>query len=315
MAESGVGQRVDRFIAAHSTELSRSAVQRLIAEGAVSVDGVPVLKASRALELDERVVVAIVDRPVESDLEPEPVAFGVLYEDEHIAVIDKPAGLVVHPAPGHWQGTLVHGLLHRFGERLRSRTDQGRPGIVHRLDRGTSGVMVVALTDRAHAALTRQFAERTVDKEYLAVVFGRMPQAEGVIDAAIGRDRTDRKKISTNSSSPRAATTAWHVRGEFEGITRLTAVPRTGRTHQIRVHLALAGHPIVGDEVYAGRQWKSITSRAVRDAARAFGRPALHARHLEFEHPIETRRLRFSAPVTADIVELLRTGQASDNAS
>ncbi len=238
-------------------------------------------------------------------LEPEPIPLSILYADDDLVVIDKPAGMVVHPAPGHPTGTLVHALLYHFGDRLLALSDTTRPGIVHRLDKGTTGVILAAMTDQAHTALQRQFAERTVLKHYDALVYGRPAQPRGSIDTPLGRDRNDRKKISVNTGQPRDARTDWKQQEAFPGLTLLRVRPRTGRTHQIRAHMAHLRHPLVGDELYAGRQWKGIPERGVRSALARFGRPALHARSIEFDHPTSGERLRFEAPLPADLEQLL----------
>lgn len=299
------GARLDVFLADRLPELSRSQAQRLIGEGAVRIDGEEAGKPSRALQAGETVEVEIRPRSADTTLEPEPIPLRVLYEDDDLAVIDKPADLVVHPAPGNRTGTLVHALLHRFGDRLSSLSDAGRPGIVHRLDKGTTGVIAVALNDAAHQHLARQFAERTVSKTYLAVVYGCPDQDRGLIDVPLGRDRQDRKKISTRTGAPRAAQTEWEVLERFEGLCLLRLRPRTGRTHQIRAHMAWLHHPLVGDDLYTGRQWKGLRDPAIRRAAAGFERPALHAAALEFDHPSSGERVRFEAPLPADMEALL----------
>ncbi len=310
VAQAQQGQRLDRFLASVLPELSRSRARQLIQEGAVDVDDEPVLRPARTLRAGSRVRVLLRERAAGGDLTPEPLPLTVLYEDAHLAVLDKAPGMVVHPAPGHAAGTLVHAILHRFGDRLRGFSDAARPGIVHRLDKGTSGVMVVAFDDATHAHLQRQFRRRTVCKEYLALVYGRPPGGEGVIDVPLGRDRNDRKRISANTNAPRAAHTRWLLAEEFRGLAWLRVLPRTGRTHQIRAHLAHIGHPLVGDELYAGRRWRGVQDPLLRAALEAFGRPALHAAVLAFEHPASGRAMRFEARLPADLEELLRCVRA-----
>lgn len=304
------GTRLDLFLAETVSELSRSQAQRLIGEGAVRIGGVAAEKPSRPVVAGEAIELELRQRQPGSQLVPEAIPLRILYEDDALAAIDKPADLVVHPAPGHRTGTLVHALLHRFGDRLSSFSDAGRPGIVHRLDKGTTGVIVVALTDAAHQSLARQFAERTVAKTYLAVVYGCPKDGSGLIDVPIGRDRQDRKKISHRTGTPRAAQTEWEVVERFDGLCLLRLRPRTGRTHQIRAHLAWLNHPLVGDELYAGRQWRGVRDPLVRSAAAAFARPALHAAALEIDHPVSGERTRFEAPLPEDLealLELLRS--------
>lgn len=298
------GERLDRYLADRIETLSRSRIQRLIAEGAVRSDGDAADRASRTVQEGEAIEVLLVRRPAHRQLEPEPIPLEVLYEDRELAVLSKPAGLVVHPAPGHPTGTLVQALLHRFGDRLSSVADAARPGIVHRLDKGTTGVMVVALTDGAHQALASQFAARTVAKDYLALVYGHPPD-RGVVDVPLGRDRSDRKKISASTNAPRDAVTEYDVVETFPSLALVHARPRTGRTHQIRAHLAWLRHPLVGDDLYAGKQYKGITEGRIRDRLAAFPRPALHAWRLSFDHPATGERLSFEAPVPEDIRELL----------
>jgi len=299
------GDRLDVFVAECLPELSRSQAQRLIGEGAVSIDGARADKSSRALGSGQQVEIEIRRRTAETDLVAEPIPLDVLYEDDDLAVIDKPADLVVHPAPGNRTGTLVHALLHRYGDRLSSISGGGRPGIVHRLDKGTTGVIVVALSDVAHQRLARQFAERTVSKTYLAVAYGCPADNEGRIDVALGRDRQDRKKISALTNTPRPAQTDWKVLERLAGLCLVRLQPRTGRTHQIRAHMACLRHPLVGDDLYAGRQWRGIQDPTIRKAVSSFGRPALHAAELEIDHPTSGKRLHFEAPLPADLQALL----------
>ncbi|NKB88914.1 MAG: RluA family pseudouridine synthase [Acidobacteria bacterium] len=302
-----VGTRIDRFIAGRLDELSRAQVQRLIDEGAVRIGDQPVSKASLTVEEGHCIVITVARRPATTALQAEAIPLDVIYEDEAIAIINKPAGMVMHPAPGHPTGTLVHALLHRFGDRLTAIADASRPGIVHRLDRGTSGVVAVALTDHAHRELARQFAERLVRKEYLALVYGAPEDPTGTVDVPLGRDPKDRKRISTRARNAREAITDWRCIERMPGFGLIEARPRTGRTHQIRVHLAHLRHPIVGDTDYAGRQWRGITEGRIRSAVANFPRPALHARRLAFEHPVTGESVTFEVPLADDILELLGT--------
>jgi 23S rRNA pseudouridine1911/1915/1917 synthase len=309
VAEDTAGQRLDRYLADQVPELSRARAQRLIRAGDVTIDGETAARPAELLAVGQRLELVLRPRVPDRSVEPEDIPLSVVHEDDDIAVIDKPAGMVTHPAPGHDTGTLVHALLHRYGDRLAAFSDSARPGIVHRLDRGTSGLIVVALNDRAHAALAAQFAERTVSKEYLAVVYGTPAAAAGTIDAAIGRDPGDRKRMSTRARRGREAITDWEVEESLAGFALLRARPRTGRTHQIRVHLAHLHHPIVGDADYAGRQWRGVPEGRIRSAVRDFARPALHAHRLQFDHPSTGRRLSFETPPPEDfegLLELLR---------
>jgi 23S rRNA pseudouridine1911/1915/1917 synthase len=299
--EDGDGQRVDAVLA-ELARVSRSQVQRWIEAGRVRVSGRPV-RASRRLEFGETIE-AIPIEPVEMDLRPEAIPLDVLYEDTDLIVIDKPAGLVVHPAPGHPSGTLVNALLHHCGD-LAGIGGVLRPGIVHRLDRGTSGVLVVAKNDRTHQGLALQFAEHTIERIYHVFVRGMPRVSAGRIDRSIGRHPQDRKRMSVESRSGRPSITGWRVLRRYPeaGTSELEIRPETGRTHQIRVHLASAGLPIVGDVVY-GR---------ARGHEADLGRPALHAQCLGFDHPGRGgERLRFEAPLPEDLRNLVASLGAPD---
>lgn len=244
-----------------------------------------------------------VPAPVAAAPEAEDIPLSVLHEDASLIVIDKPAGLVVHPGAGSASGTLVNALLHR----VRDLSGVGgvlRPGIVHRLDRGTSGLMVVAKDDQAHRALAVQFAGRTVEKEYLAVVLGVPERQQGTIEAAIGRDPVHRQRMSVRAPRGRAARSTWQTVERFAGAALLRVHIHTGRTHQIRVHLASIGHPIAGDVTYGGGRGNQA-KEPLRSALRALHRPALHAACLAFDHPATGERLRFESPLPADLEELL----------
>ena len=286
------GTRLDAFVASAGLALSRSQVKTLIEGGAVTVDG-RIRKAKTAVKAGERVAIDVAPA-APSVAAPEALPLTVLYEDDHLVAINKAPGMVVHPAPGRWQGTLVNALLHRWGD-LPAR-EPARPGIVHRLDRDTSGVMVVARTAAALEHLGRQFAARTVEKRYLAVVRGVLRADTLVIDAPIGRHATERKKMSTRTRSGRAAVTRVRVVERFAHATLVEAAPETGRTHQIRVHLAARGHPILGDAVYGK---PSARERVL------IGRHALHAASLAIAHPEHGGALTFRAELWADMVQLV----------
>jgi len=284
--------RLDAFAATAGVVASRSQARHLIDAGRITVRGEP-RKAGYLVRLGE-VVEIDVPPPAPSIAEPEDLALEVLYEDATLIAINKAPGMVVHPAPGRWQGTLVNALLHRWG-RLPSH-DQARPGIVHRLDRETSGVMVVARTLTALEHLARQFHDRTVTKRYVAVVWGVVREDAFVIDAAIGRHPVERKKMSTRVRGGRTAVTRFRTLERFGSTSLLEAAPETGRTHQIRVHLSARGHSIVGDRVY-GR---------VRDTAPAdIARHALHAASLTLRHPVTEETLTLHAPLWPDMRDLI----------
>ena len=289
-----VGQRVDMLLAERSGA-SRSQVKRWIDLGRVHVAG-RVVRASRALLLGETIE-AWPALPVELSLSAEAIPLVILFEDSDLVVVDKPAGLVVHPAPGHPSGTLVNALLHHCRGELAGIGGVLRPGIVHRLDRGTSGVLVVAKTDLAHRGLAEQFALHSIERLYRTFVRGQPKQSSGRIDRPIGRHPEDRQRMSVRTRSGRPAATRWRVvqRDRANGIAELEIRPETGRTHQIRVHLASAGLPIVGDTVY-GR---------ARGSEARLGRPALHAASLGFVHPRTGVRHAFEAPLPSDLLDLV----------
>ncbi len=238
--------------------------------------------------------------------QPENIPLRVLHEDAWLLVLDKPAGLVVHPGAGHSGGTLVNALLHHVKD-LSGIGGVLRPGIVHRLDRGTSGLLLVAKDDLSHRALQQQFATRSVEKEYLAIVLGTPLRQAGEIRSPIGRDPTSRKKMSTRSTRGREAYTSYRVAQAFDGAALLRVRIHTGRTHQIRVHLASIGHPVAGDATYGGRRPAASRSGIVREALHSLSRPALHAARLGFSHPASGARLVFESPLPDDLAALLRT--------
>ena len=289
--EGSVGTRIDALLAELSG-VSRAQVKRWIDAGRVTI-GDEVVRPSRKVEFGESIEARPLE-PVEMALEPEAIPLDVLFEDEHLIVLDKPAGLVVHPAPGHPGGTLVNALLAHCGD-LAGIGGVLRPGIVHRLDRGTTGVMVAAKDDETHQGLARQFTEHTIDRLYRTLVRGLPRADEGHIDRPIGRHPRDRKRMSVEAKSGKASITNWRVLRRFRKAmtSELEVRPETGRTHQIRVHLSSAGLPLVGDTVYG---------RARGNDAR-LGRPALHAAHLGFDHPVTGRRLSFETPLPDDLIE------------
>lgn len=297
------GTRLDRFLVSVLPNQSRSQIQRLIKDGKVLLAG-KAAKANLAVKQGQTFEVEIPEA-VDIELQPEALPLPILYEDADLLVVDKPAGMVVHPAAGHASGTLVNALLHHVDD-LSGIGGEKRPGIVHRLDRGTSGLMVVAKHDAAHEELSRQFHDREVEKEYVALVWGEV-MAGRRIDAPIGRDPSNRKKMSAAASNrerrSREAVTRI-VRAEHFGRTLTLAVVaiHTGRTHQIRVHLSTIGHPIVGDSLYGG-----VHRRVPGDlrAVTHLDRPFLHAAHLAFTHPADGRRMEFSSELPDDLQRVL----------
>jgi 23S rRNA pseudouridine1911/1915/1917 synthase len=292
------GSRLDNFLTALLPDVSRSQVQRLIKDGHVS-GAAAALRPSTPVRAGQVFDVSI-PAPVSARPLPEPLDVRILHEDPDLVVLDKPAGMVVHPAAGHDSGTLVNALLHHIKD-LSGVGGQLRPGIVHRLDRGTSGVMVVAKNDRAHQELSRQFKDREVEKEYIALVWG-LVQAGRRIDAPIGRDPNDRQKMSTRARRARHAVTRVTFARHFKGVSLLKVAIATGRTHQIRVHLNAIGHPIVGDAVYGGVHRRVPANlRAVMRLERLF----LHSARLSFAHPADGRRMDIESPLPADLQGVL----------
>jgi 23S rRNA pseudouridine1911/1915/1917 synthase len=285
------GERVDRAVAL-LTGWTRAEVQALVRAGAVLVDGRPVAKAAR-LVAGSRLEINDAPRGAAPPA-PEPLDVDVRFEDDDVVVVAKPAGLVVHPAPGHASGTLVHGLLHRYPD-IAAVGDPMRPGIVHRLDRDTSGLLVVARTDRAHRALVAQLAARHVEREYDALVWGEPDVRRGVVDAPIGRSTSRRTRMAVRDGG-REARTAFAIAETFPRpkCSLLRCRLETGRTHQIRVHLAAIGHPVVGDALYGGAR-----------AGIALDRPFLHAARLAFDHPATGERIALDEPLPATLATLL----------
>jgi 23S rRNA pseudouridine1911/1915/1917 synthase len=292
------GIRLDHFLTTCLPDQSRSSVQRLIKEGRVTGPGGS-LRPSTAVRAGQVFDVEI-EAPVAPIAEPEEIPLRIVYEDRQLVVLDKPAGMVVHPGAGHSGGTLVNALLHHVKD-LSGIGGELRPGIVHRLDRGTSGLMVIAKSDAAHQELSRQFSDREVEKEYVALVWG-VVQAGRRIDAPIGRDPGDRQKMSTRARRARSAVTRVTWARHYKGVSLLKVAIATGRTHQIRVHLSAIGHPIVGDPTYGGVHRRTASHlRAVQ----RLERPFLHSAHLAFTHPGDGRRVEFDSPLPLELQAVL----------
>jgi 23S rRNA pseudouridine1911/1915/1917 synthase len=300
LTDADAGRRLDYILTAHVPSLSRSQAQKLIQNGHVRLSEgrpKPALIVWSGLEVD-----VDMPAPAAATLAAEAIALTVLHDDDAIAVVDKPAGMVVHPAVGHRSGTLVNALLHHL-DGLSGIGGAARPGIVHRLDRGTSGVMVVAKTDAAHRAIAKQFHDRAVTKEYVALVWGTMRAGE-TLSAPLGRDPRDRKKMSSRARKARAAVTRVMSAEPLGGVSLVRLTIGTGRTHQIRVHLSEAGHPVVGDSLYGGER-KSVPPRLA--ALSKLTRPFLHAAKLAFAHPTDGRAVSFEAELPEDLGSVLGT--------
>ncbi len=315
VTEADASRRLDSFLADRFPDASRVRIQRGISDGLAKVQGTA-RKPSYKLRADQVVEFQLPPPPAEGP-QAEPIALDVLYEDDSIAVVNKPAGMVVHPAKGHWSGTLASALVHHFQE-LSQYGGPSRPGIVHRLDRDTSGVLVVAKTDAAHANLADQFQDRTVRKEYLAIVSGCPDRDRDQIDFPIGDHPTqrERKALRADHSSSREAQTFYEVAERFKGISLIRAMPKTGRTHQIRLHLTHIRCPVMCDKLYGGRS--RMTAGELRtfcrdkslaenlpDEQQLLDRQALHAHRLTFAHPTSGQELAFEAPLPEDMQRLL----------
>ncbi|MDR6627367.1 23S rRNA pseudouridine1911/1915/1917 synthase [Caulobacter segnis] len=306
-----VGQRLDKALAALLPDLSRARLQALIAGGRLSMDGQPVADASRKARAGTYAL--LVPPPIPADPEPEAIPLVVLYEDEHLIVVDKAAGMAAHPAPGSLTGTLVNALLHHCGDSLSGVGGVARPGIVHRLDKDTSGVMVAAKSDAAHKGLSALFSTHDIDRLYIALTRGAPSPPSGTITTRLGRSPGDRKKMAVLRSGGREAITHYRVEAAFGPrdkplAARVACRLETGRTHQIRVHMASKGSPCLGDPVYGAGQ----PATAVREAIQAAGlkRQALHAAVLGFVHPITGETLRFETPLPSEMAALQKALEA-----
>jgi 23S rRNA pseudouridine1911/1915/1917 synthase len=308
------GERLDRVLASHMTDLSRSRLKTLVLAGQVTIDGTPVLDPGRKVRADDAIAIAV-PAPEPATPRAEPIPLSIVYEDDAIIVIDKPKGLVVHPAAGNWTGTLVNALIAHCGDSLSGIGGVRRPGIVHRLDKDTTGLLVVAKTDRAHRKLAAQFADHgrtgALERAYLAFVWGVPARPKGTIDKPLDRHPHARDKMAVRPGG-RTAITHWEVLERYAGADQKGVASlvecrlETGRTHQIRVHLAAIGHPLLGDSVY-GPGFKTKASQLperARDALAALDRQALHAHILALEHPVTGELLHFRSELPADLAAL-----------
>jgi 23S rRNA pseudouridine1911/1915/1917 synthase len=303
VTEKDQERRLDQFVSESDLNLSRSQAKNLIKKNYILLNQRPT-KASIHLKAGDLISVTF-PRPEPLSLKPEPLPLPILYEDSSVIVVDKPAGMVVHPAAGNPSGTLVNALLYHCKD-LGGINGVLRPGIVHRLDKDTSGVMVVAKDDEAYQHLIRQFKDRSVEKVYLAISYGKFRQEEGLIDSAIGRHPSQRKRMSTRTRKGRIAITRWKRIEGLNGFTLLEIFPQTGRTHQIRVHLSSMGHPLLGDPLY-GRKGRpgSIQDPVLKECVKRMNRQALHALRLTFSHPRTGEKVQFESPIPQDIREVL----------
>jgi 23S rRNA pseudouridine1911/1915/1917 synthase len=301
VTEKHIGKRLDIFIAHYEPHISRNRIQTMIKESLALVNG-RVEKPGYKVKLGETVAIELPEKKVYEVL-PEPIPLYVIYEDPHIIVLNKPPGIVVHPAPGNYTGTLVNALLYHYGSLPSSGpgiqgSERERAGIVHRLDKDTSGVMVVARTQEALRSLSAQFRNRTVQKRYSALVAGVIKKGSGAIEAGLGRHVKERKKISVHTHKAREAVTLYTVKERFRGATLVAVEIKTGRTHQIRVHMAHIGHPILGDKVYGG-------AKATKLGDLTLSRQMLHAESLSILHPDTGHPMTFTAPPPGDMAEII----------
>lgn len=313
-----VRERIDVYLTHHVENATRTKVQEAIDAGFVLVNGKSVRSSYKIAPGD--VIDISLPKPPPPDVVPENIPLEIAYEDDHLLVVNKPAGMVTHPAYAHYTGTLVNALLYHCKNTLSTLNDVTRPGIVHRLDKDTSGLMVIAKTDSVHAQLAKQFSSRTTNREYWAIVWGRFSDGKntqlkkGVIEAALGRSKSDRKKIAV-SDTGKQAVTEYQVLEEFEYLSLIKLKLRTGRTHQIRVHLHHIGHPVFGDPTYGGRRiaWGGTDKKKkeqVHELLTIVDRQALHAKTIGFTHPVTKEKMKFDSQLPDDmqqILSLLRT--------
>lgn len=307
MSGEAAGLRLDSFLASHLNEISRTRVQRAIADGDILVNE-RVAKPSYRLHDGDQIEIDLPE-PSPVELVPEAIPLNIVFEDDDLIVVNKPAGMVIHPGAGIESGTLAHALVYHFNV-LSGTAGRTRPGIVHRLDKETSGLLVVAKNDISHERLSDQFRDRRVFKEYIALVYGRVSKERGEIEARIGRSPHNRTRMSVlRGGAGRTAHTIFEVARRFQDFTLVKVQIKTGRTHQIRVHLAHIGHPVVGDATYGSGRENSIRDVAIKRAVQSLGRHFLHSTELAFNHPRTGERLRFSSPLPAELTAFLAAAE------
>jgi len=304
--------RLDLYLTHQIEHATRSKVQKAIEDGLVLVDGKPV-KASHSVSPHEIIDITF-PRPPRSSAQPEDIPLNIVFEDDALLIVNKSPGMVTHPAYGNYSGTLVNALLHRCN-RLSGVNTEMRPGIIHRLDKDTSGLMVVAKTDSAHHFIARQFSKRTIEREYWAIVWGSFKQQRGIIEANVGRSKKDRKKVTVTETGKHAVT-EYEVIEKLDYLSIIRLKLRTGRTHQIRVHLSHVGHPVFGDPTYGGRSeaWGGLRGKKSQQAVnllKMMNRQALHAKTIGFIHPVSKEFVRYDSNLPDDMQEIIESFTAS----
>jgi 23S rRNA pseudouridine1911/1915/1917 synthase len=293
VSESEQGQRIDQFLAEQKDlEISRSYAAKLIKDGKITLDGKNLKSSYKVKNLDE--IMIDMPEPVALDVEPEDIPLDIVYEDADLLIVNKPKGMVVHPAAGHFQGTLVNAVMHHCGTELSSINGVMRPGIVHRIDKNTTGLLVICKNDRTHKSLAAQLKEHSITRKYVAIVCGNIKEEDGTVDAPLGRSKKDRKKQAIDEINGRHAVTHYHVLERFGEYTLVECVLETGRTHQIRVHMASIGHPVLGDDVYGPRKCPFTLEGQ-----------CLHAKVLGFMHPGTNQYVEFSSDYPEYMVRLM----------
>lgn len=302
-SETDTGKRLDAFLSEKIHDWSRVRLQKVVADGDVSVNETQA-KSSYKVRAADRIEIELPE-PVIKTFEPEDIPLDIVFEDEFLAVINKPAGMVVHPGAGVSAGTLANAVAFHFKLQVENAKFENRVGIVHRLDKDTSGLIVIAKTEEIHEQLSEQFKNREVFKSYVALVHGEIAEKSGQINQPIAREKHNRTKMAIRTHG-RAALSLWQIRKRYERFTSLNVEIKTGRTHQIRVHLAHINHPVVGDETYNGGRDNNMKDDAVRVAIKDLGRFFLHAERLSFTHPKTAERLDFYAPLPEELMDFLQ---------